>query len=206
MKPARGFSIVEALMALAIIGIVITVMLPVVMTRIREQQLSTLKSTLENVQTGLINFDADVGKFPLRLQYLSNAPSGVKDICNQNTITGGSTGLGIKWRGPYIVASHVYRGTGPDTIGLAVADWVLRDSLQRTPLTPTNIISTTGRLAIEISPNLSSDDATDLNTLIDGTTVPPRNGTADTAGAIRWTSITSGFAVSTTFGFVIAGC
>jgi hypothetical protein len=181
-------------------AIVIAVMAPLAMNRIRQSQLSSLKSTLDGLQTAILGFRADVTKYPRRLQLLMENPTGGKDACS----VGLSATNANKWRGPYVSLSHPYPGAGPDTIGVTVADWYLRDSLIRTPSTAATA-SSTGRLEIEISP-LRSADATYLNTLIDGLIVPPLSGQADTAGSLRWVGVSGGYTLSTTYGFIIAGC
>lgn len=196
----RGFTLIEALVVFAIMAIVMAVMAPVAMTRLRQSQLGALKSTLEGLQQGVINYHTDVTKYPRRLQLLLENPTGGKDGCN----AGLSASNANKWRGPYVALNHPYSGAGVDTIGITTADWYVRDSMVRTPSTAATV-SSTGRIDIEISA-MRSADATYLNTLIDGLVVPPLNGSADTAGSLRWTGVTSGLTVSTTFGFIIVGC
>ena len=183
-------------------AILIAVMGPVAMTRIRQTQLSALKSTLEGLQDGIINYHTNVSKWPGRLQYLVENPTGGKDACD----VGLSLTNANKWRGPYASFSHIDYATAPpsDTIGVTSGDWYLRDLMVRTPATALTA-SSTGRLEIQIS-SMRSADATYLNTLVDGLVVPPLNGSADTAGTVRWTGVTSGYTVSTTYGFIIVGC
>lgn len=184
----------------AIMAIVMAVIAPIGMTRIRQSQLSALKSTLEGLQAGVINYKTDVTKYPARLQLLSNSPVGQKDACD----AGLSLTNANRWRGPYVSLNHIADPPRPDTIGVTSNDWYLRDLMVRTPSTAATA-SSTAKLAIEISA-MRSADATYLNTLIDGLIVPPLNGSADTAGTLRWTGVTSGYTVSTTYNFVIYGC
>lgn len=198
-----GFTLVEALVVFGIMAIVMAVIAPIGMTRIRQSQLSALKSTLEALQNGIIRYKTDVTKNPARLQLLSNSPVGQKDACD----VGLSLTNANKWRGPYVSLNHIADPPRPDTVGVTSNDWYLRDLMVRTPasIPVGQSVSSTGRLAIEIT-GMRTADATYLNTLIDGLIVPPLNGVADTAGSLRWTGVASGFTVSTTFGFVIYGC
>jgi type II secretory pathway pseudopilin PulG len=187
-------------MMLAIIGIIIAVMVPGALNRIRGNQLTSLKSTLENIQAAIVNFHTDVTKYPLNLEYLSDNPTGGKDICGVGIATANAN----KWRGPYISLKHPYSGAGADTMGIVSTDWVIRNTMTRNPTTAATA-SATGRVFIEISP-MRSADATELNQLVDGTTVPPLNGTADTSGVVEWTGVTNGLTVSTTWSFLVGGC
>jgi type II secretory pathway pseudopilin PulG len=191
-------TIFEILVGVVIIAALAALVAPVVTDRLREQQLEALATTLDNVKTGILNFHNDVGRYPGRLYMLQKRPSGDPDICG---VTIAST-LTAKWQGPYLAIAHAQLALNPDRTGVAAADWQLSDTLFRTVGTTT----TMDILGINIR-EMRIADVQRMNTLLDGSTVPPQPTGADTSGLFRWTGA-SGGATSTTGMYVIPiyGC
>jgi prepilin-type N-terminal cleavage/methylation domain-containing protein len=100
-KPS-GFTLIEMIVATAIIAMVGAIMIPVTFHRLQVSRAEALVSEMENVQTGLQLFQRDVGRYPFRLDYLTAlfdpSPSGVRDACG----TAISTANKNKYRGPYL--------------------------------------------------------------------------------------------------------
>jgi prepilin-type N-terminal cleavage/methylation domain-containing protein len=98
----RAFTLVELVAATVIIAILGAVLIPVTYHRLQVSRAEALVSEMENIQTGLKLFQADVGRYPFRLDYLTALfdPDvlGVRDVCG----TAISTANKNKYRGPYL--------------------------------------------------------------------------------------------------------
>lgn len=189
----------EILVALAIVAVMVATMSTTMIGYWRESQISTLATSLNAMQTGIIQFRTNVTRYPSRLYNLQITPIGEKDLCGIVNISFTNAN---NWRGPYFTLQPIGQ---PDTVGFAQGDWIVNDTLVRTPTTASSTTST-GRLDIQI-PEMRVEDANELNDLVDGpsTAVPPQSGNTDTAGTVRWGTVTSGL-TRVKYGFVIAGC
>jgi prepilin-type N-terminal cleavage/methylation domain-containing protein len=164
----RGFSMMEILVALAIIALVLAVVVPMVARRLSDGEAGGVASTLDALRRGVLEYRADVRRYPTHLRYLSTAPGSAVDICNQTVPSSFLSG----WRGPYVDRSI---GTG----GVNVSDMTVLDSIGRVAFTS----STTGDLAIRVD-NVDSTVARRIER--------DQDATLDfAAGTIRWTQ-TSG--------------
>lgn len=194
----RGFTVPEVIVALVIIGLLIGVLLPAVSRRINDSQLSALSTTLDNFRAAIQGYHTHVTKYPGRMFDLQVRPVGSLDACGNGLAPVNWN----KWKGPYVSLSAV---GSPDTVGVAAEDWVVSDTLVRIPAT--DITGTApGRLELQIA-NMKLQDANRLNDLIDGppASVPPQSGNTDTAGIIRWGTVT-GNLTTVKYGIAIAGC
>ena len=108
--PGRGimrraaFTLVEVVTAIVIVGALTAVTVPVFMQRSRAARADAIVGELESLRTGLFMFYNDVGRIPLRLDYLYAIPASPLDVCT-NTIPTLNVG---RFRGPY-VARPIYR-------------------------------------------------------------------------------------------------
>lgn len=195
----RGFTLVEIVVALAILVLMIAVIVPSMTTRINQAQISTMHTTLDNLLTGITNYQTNVSRYPAGLQQLSWVPTTNRpyDDCGNNIL-----GFASKWRGPYVsVEIDTTSTTDPASPrGVPLGDYVANDTLFRTPTTS----STPGRLDIRIY-NVASSDWQKLNDAVDGVTgyVPPlsANG-SDTSGTVQYNTASS----TLSYGMPISGC
>lgn len=81
-----GFTLIEVLLVVVIIGILVGVAVPRLGGRVRQSQVAAAKAGVENIGTALRLYELDMGQFPSTLQGLIQNPGG-----------GGGA-----WRGPYL--------------------------------------------------------------------------------------------------------
>jgi type II secretory pathway pseudopilin PulG len=155
----------EILVALAIIALILTAVVPMVARRLSDGEAGSVASTLDALRNGILEYRADVRRYPTHVRYLSAAPGSAVDICGQTVPASFISG----WKGPYI-----NRSIG--TSGILISDMTVLDSIVRTPATFTS--STTGELAIRVD-NVDSTVARRIER--------DQDATLDfAAGTIRW--------------------
>jgi prepilin-type N-terminal cleavage/methylation domain-containing protein len=97
-----GFTLIEMVVAVAIIATVGAIMIPVTYHRFQVTRAEALVSEMENIQTGIQLFQRDVGRYPYRIDYLTTlfdpSPSGIRDVCTAVI----SAANQAKYRGPYL--------------------------------------------------------------------------------------------------------
>lgn len=81
-----GFTLIEVLLVVVIIGILVGVAVPRLGGRVRQSQTAAARAGIENISTALRLYELDMGQFPSALSGLVQNP-------------GGSGGT---WRGPYL--------------------------------------------------------------------------------------------------------
>lgn len=81
----EGFTLIEVLLVVVIIGILVGVAVPRLGGRVRQSQVAAARAGIENISTALRLYELDMGAFPSSLQGLVQNP--------------GSAGT---WRGPYL--------------------------------------------------------------------------------------------------------
>ncbi|MGH7636470.1 MAG: hypothetical protein ACREOK_02365, partial [Gemmatimonadaceae bacterium] len=92
-------TIVEVLIALAILAIIAAVVLPTTMGQLRQGHATALANQLANLREGIGNYQENVGAYPISLVQLTNQPvNGDDDSCGANL----SNGERNNWRGPYL--------------------------------------------------------------------------------------------------------
>lgn len=86
-QPVRkaGFTLIEILLVVVIIGILVGIAVPRLSGRVEQSQVAAARSTLEAIGTALDLYELDNGRYPASLEALMKAPS---DAPN--------------WRGPYL--------------------------------------------------------------------------------------------------------
>ena len=80
-----GFTLIEVLLVVVIIGILVGVAVPRLGGRVEQAKQSRAKSDVENIGTALRLYELDTGGYPASLSALVSNPGGVQN-----------------WRGPYL--------------------------------------------------------------------------------------------------------
>jgi prepilin-type N-terminal cleavage/methylation domain-containing protein len=95
-----GFTLAEVLVAFAIIAALVAVIVPVVMRQLAAARVNAIVAEMQAHQSGIMLFYRDVGRYPLRLDYLNVIPPNptALDACS-NVISAQNV---AKFRGPYI--------------------------------------------------------------------------------------------------------
>lgn len=91
-------TIVEVLIALAIVAILAAVVLPTTAGQLRDGHATALANQLANLREAIGNYRQNVGAYPISLTQLTTQPVGGTDACG----TPLSNGEINAWRGPYI--------------------------------------------------------------------------------------------------------
>ncbi len=166
-----GFSMVEVLVALAIIAVLAAVMIPALNSKLRDSRQSAIAQTLNGIALGMAEYKKAMGRYPGQLNLLADNPvASSRDVCGALTAAS-STAL---WRGPYISRDF-------STNGMPMGDGRILSPVRRSPVT----VSSSGTIAfvlIDVT-GVETDIATDLENLFDGVTDVA-------AGTIRYTSST----------------
>jgi prepilin-type N-terminal cleavage/methylation domain-containing protein len=189
MRPGtrrRGFSLLEVVVALLIIAILAAVVATTVAGRVRTGASAAFAQTFSALSDAILEFRADVRRYPTHLNYLSAAPpSTEKDLCSQ----GVPSSYRSNWRGPYVKSAIT-------TSGLVVSSATIRDSLELDPAGPYTV-STTGALVM-VASNVDSTVANALELRYDG-------NSNFSSGVIRYTVTSSGQG-TLKFALPVRGC
>lgn len=89
----QGFSLMEILIAVAIMGIFAAIVAPGFMKYMRDAKIDKTKVTLKNFEGFITMFNAHTGQLPTRLQDLIKQPTDAT--------------ISKKWRGPYLEAKEI---------------------------------------------------------------------------------------------------
>jgi general secretion pathway protein G len=84
----KGFSLIEIMVAIAIIGIVMAAVIPVYNTARKRSKVQTTKTALKSIKSQLESYNDDMGEFPATLKDLIVRPADEKASEN--------------WQGPYL--------------------------------------------------------------------------------------------------------
>ena len=172
-------TIVEVLVALAILAIIAAVVLPTTAGQLRDGHATALANQLANLRDAIGNYRQNVGAYPISLTQLTTQPvAGSTDACGVAL----STAELNAWRGPYINQNIV----GNMPIGNAVVVAALSRVV---------VSGTTGLLRINAA-RVENDIAGDLEEQFDG------NANFAT-GTILWTAAGDD---TLTFQIPVRGC
>jgi len=178
LKRRVGFSLAEALIALAIIATMAAVLYPAMSAQLRKGQSTAVASTLTNLRDAIVAYRGNVADYPRTLSLLTNAPTvTATDACG-NVLTAAQRNA---WRGPYLTQNV--------SGSVTMADGTALDTLIRTPAT--DAATAPGTLTIRVI-NIDSTVAVDVDRQYDGTVDL-------TSGIILWNS-----AGSDTLKFIIS--
>lgn len=164
---ARGFTLAEVLVTIAIIAIMAAVLLPALNNQLSKGDTSRISSDLVNIQSGLQAFVSDIRGYP-------SAPSQLVTTLSGTDINGTTfaTSAISAWRGPYVSRDVLSNTGGRATIGASFTK---------------TVTSSTSFLTVSLSPITSDQFASLENTLDEGTT----SSTSSTAGLVRYNSASS---------------
>ncbi|MCX7817891.1 MAG: type II secretion system major pseudopilin GspG [Kiritimatiellae bacterium] len=125
-----GFTLIEILLVVVIIGILAGIALPKLSGHTRRAEITRARAEIENIGTALAQYEMDMGEFPRSLQELVTSPG--SDRWNGPYLTKGLPN--DPWRRPYV---YVYPGQrnprsydlyslGPDGVESAddIGNWV----------------------------------------------------------------------------------
>lgn len=184
-KSRNGFTLLEVLVALAIIAVMAAVMLPSLASRIRTANSANLTQNLKTVNDAIQKYRENVGYYPLQLVNLTTKPTTAStDACGSTL----STTDVNSWQGPYLALTVT-------TNGIQSGDASIENTLVRTPATTSSSTVMDGTLTVTAD-NVSTAVDADAEATLDA-------GSADAnAGTIRYNSST----LVLTYVFPITGC
>jgi general secretion pathway protein G len=172
-------TLVEILLALAILAVIAAVVYPTAAGQLRQGHSSALGNQLSNLRTAIQSYRDNVGAYPNNLQLLTTQPvNGDDDSCGANL----SAAERNAWRGPYI--NQVVGAPMP------VGNALIQLALGRAPATTSPAVLQISTQAVE------NDIALDLEARFDG------NANL-AAGTILWNTANGG---TLTFQIPIGSC
>ena len=164
----RGITLMEVLIALAILAVVAAVVIPTSAGQLRQGHAAALANQLTNLRQAIANYRENVGAYPEDLTQLTTQPvAGSDDSCGADL----SAAELAAWRGPYVNQN-------------IVAAMPVANAFIATVLIRTTISGTTGDLQIEAT-GVDNDIALALEQQFDG-------NSNLAAGNITWTTASSG--------------
>jgi prepilin-type N-terminal cleavage/methylation domain-containing protein len=175
---SKGFTLIEVLVTVVVIGVLAAVVIPAVTAQVTAGDSARVINDLNNIRTGIENFDIAVRQFPGDVDDLVNAPGTSQSSSGQDVdqdITGVLYTGTANWAGPYIEASLPSSVTSstPNVSGAAIPSGyaaTLNNKFVRCTITDTSdacATTTPDYLAIQLD-NLTVAQAGTLNDLVDG--------------------------------------
>lgn len=170
ISSTSAFSLVEVLVALAIMTVLAGILIPGLNGKLRDSRTSSVAQTISGLNSGMAEFKKAVGRYPGTLTQLTANPTvSNRDICG-TLMTQSST---VLWRGPYLSRDFV-------GAGMPVGDGLIDADVRRFPTSVTSSPPIIAYALIDIQ-NIETATAADLDLQLDGV--------ADNVnGAIRYTS------------------
>jgi prepilin-type N-terminal cleavage/methylation domain-containing protein len=168
----RAFTLFEVVVALTIVAMIAAVIVAAIGGRIQDSRSAALAQTLTTLSEGVMGYRTDVRRYPKNLRYLSTAPSGVTDLCNQTV----PASFLSSWRGPYVKTNFL-------ATGLVLQEMTVNDALELDPVGP--YTATTNGALVIVTQDVDLAVAQQLETTFDG-----NNDLA--AGTIRFTLVAAG--------------
>ena len=186
IRKAGGFTVIEVLIALLIVVTLTAVMLPTVVTKVSNANSSTLAGNLQAINTAILQFRENTGRYPHKLTQLTTPPVfGDDDACGVDM----PTSTRALWTGPYLSLSV-------GTNGIQSGDGVIANNMQRNPLVAT---SSTMSGVLQISAGaVTGSNANEVESVFD-------TGNDLDHGTITWIP-TTGVIGTLTFSIPVRGC
>jgi type II secretion system protein G len=176
---SAGFTLVEILVALVLIGLLVGTLVPTVVSQVGNGELNRVQEDVQAVNTASKAFRTDVGRWPGDMEDLVVQPLSASTADSVLVGTGGQylATQTAQWAGPYLELGSV--GTGLSTaLGGVVLNRLGSTTWNTKPFLTVKVL------------NIGISDAQTLSQRIDGDTLTgPAN---DAAGKIRWKLGSSG--------------
>lgn len=200
-----GFTLIEVLVTVVVIGVLAAVVIPAVTSQVTAGDSSRVISDLNNLRTGIENFDIAVRQFPGDVDDLVNRPGTSASSGTQldKDLTGAAYADTTKWAGPYMEASLPLAVTSSSAANPSTAAFnsgyasTVNNRFLQCKITDTaNSCTTTSPdyVAVELD-NLTAAQLSTLNDAIDGV----GETTSSTAGKFRTSGTTVGIYYATPF-------
>jgi type IV pilus assembly protein PilE len=182
-----GFSLLEILVAIAIMAVMAAVVYPAVSSKLRDSRTAVAAQTLLGLSQAIAEEKRATTMYPGNLQLLTTVPSAGSsyNICGALASTNvySSTQAGL-WRGPYISRDIL-------STGVVIGDATINAGLRR-------VVSGSSTWLVMDVPAVEQKIAEDLDTQFDG-----GGASSSTTGTIQWstssiTGTTTSSAVSST--------
>jgi general secretion pathway protein G len=168
----RGFSLLEILVALVLIGLLVGALVPTVLSQLGKGEVNRVVEDLQSVETAAKTFRVDVSRWPADLEDLSNAISSTDSDINGDDYRQGHLG---RWAGPYL--EGVVIAVEGDTLGTAAGAFI-QDAFE------IETLNSQDYLTITVT-GLTEAMIADVSEVIDGNEVVAFD---DTGGQIRASS------------------
>lgn len=172
---SAGFTLVEILVALVLIGLLVGTLIPTVVSQVGNGEYNRVQEDVQGVNTAAKAFRTDVGRWPQQLKHLVVQPVATTD----SAIVGGlyPSALVTRWAGPYLELGNV--GTGlPTALGGVVVN-------RLDTLTWNSKVF----LVVKVA-NITIGDAQTISLRVDGDTLTGRTNVL--AGKVRWKAGSTG--------------
>ena len=174
-----GFTLIEVLVTVVVIGVLAAVVIPAVTAQVTAGDSSRVVSDLNNLRTGIENFDIAVRQFPGDVDDLVNKPGTSQSTSGQlvdRDIYGSLYTGASSWAGPYIEAALPSSATSSTASVSATAfstgySATINNKFLGCTMTDTSAACATASpdyIAVQID-NLTVAQAGSLNDVIDGT-------------------------------------
>lgn len=163
-----GFTLVEILVGVFIVGLLTAVVSPMFVYRLKTSRAEAITSEMQNLQSALQLFYNDVGRYPARLDYLDVIPTvgSVNDACGVAI----PATLQAKFRGPYINRQidmiAPFAGT-PNTKYAIATDDTIEATIQRGTVTDSTALPAHQVLQIFVN-GLPQDITILVDSTVDG--------------------------------------
>lgn len=169
----QGFTLAELLIALAIMAILASIVVPGVVNRLRKAEAAAVIDTIKNIRQSILAYRDNVGRYPFELQQLQAKP-GTGAISSLDICSGALPVSGINaWRGPYLAQRIT-------SSGLRIGNATLLDDLTRQPANANT--QPDGFLRLTVT-EIEQEIADEVEISFDG-------GSGDlTTGAVTWTAV-----------------
>jgi type II secretion system protein G len=173
----RGFTLLEILVALVLIGLLVGTLVPTVMNNVGRGEVNRVQEDLEALNTASKAFRVDVQRWPGDLEDLVVAPT---TAANDSALTLAPypAGLQARWAGPYLELGNIAAAGLPTALGGTIVN-----HLAQTTWNSKNFVT------IKVV-NVSLEDARTLSSRVDGDTFT--SAALETAGKVRWKAGSSG--------------
>lgn len=167
-----GFTLLEILVALALIGLLAGALVPTVLNQLSKGESNRFAEDLRSVGEASKTFRTDVSRWPGSVAQLVQPPAaGQLDINGQSFPAAGLT----RWGGPYLERSALgSSGELPTAAGASIEGAFQRLTWSGTPY-----------LAVRVA-GVTQTQGRAVSLIVDGDTIVGNSTSRDTTSAVRW--------------------